>query len=116
MKWLLEGGALAAPESCEGKTVALILLNLDLSDYAQRQLFNNRFPDTFQQHEVDGVILFFLLGTRVGRSILLALILSSLLGGGRRGGGGFGGGIGGGGFGGGFGGGGSGGGGSSRGF
>lgn len=57
----------------------------------------------------------FLLGTRLGRTILVAMILSSGRGG-NHGGGGFGGGFGGGGFGGGFGGGRSGGGGASRGF
>ncbi len=57
----------------------------------------------------------FLLGTRAGRMILFAMILSGGRGG-YRGGGGFGGGFGGGGFGGGFGGGSSGGGGASRSF
>jgi uncharacterized protein len=61
-------------------------------------------------------VLIFLLATPFGRTILWAMLLSSLMGGGRRGGGGFGGGFGGGGFGGGFGGGSSGGGGASRGF
>ncbi|MFA6108475.1 MAG: TPM domain-containing protein [Candidatus Latescibacterota bacterium] len=68
-----------------------------------------------------GMILLLLLalalsGTRWGRALLWALLLSSLTGGRGRGSGGFGGGFGGGGFGGGFGGGGSGGGGASRGF
>lgn len=62
------------------------------------------------------LILGFLLGTRIGRSILFWMILSNMLGGGRggHGSGGFGGGFGGGGFGGGFGGGMSSGGGASR--
>lgn len=69
-----------------------------------------------------GMVLILLLvlalsGTRWGRALLWALLLSSLTGGrGRGGSGGFGGGFGGGGFGGGFGGGSSGGGGASRGF
>ncbi len=63
-----------------------------------------------------GLVLFLLLGTRFGRTLLVVFIASSFLGGGRGSGGGFGGGFGGGGFGGGFGGGMSGGGGLSRGF
>jgi uncharacterized protein len=61
------------------------------------------------------IVAMFLLGTRPGRMILFAMILSGGRGG-YRGGGGFGGGFGGGGFGGGFGGGRSGGGGASRSF
>jgi uncharacterized protein len=62
--------------------------------------------------------LAFLLGTKIGRTILWTLVITSFFSGGRGGssGGGFGGGFGGGGFGGGFGGGSSGGGGASRGF
>ncbi len=76
---------------------------------------------SWQQLILIAIVLSLLLGTRFGRTLLFAFVLSSLLGGGRGrgggfGGGGFGGGFGGGGFGGGFGGGMSGGGGASRGF
>ena len=72
---------------------------------------------SWQQLVLIAILLSLLFGTRFGRTLFFAFLLSSFLGGGRGlRGGGFGGGFGGGGFGGGFGGGMSGGGGASRGF
>jgi uncharacterized protein len=88
--------------------------NTDLStDESQTEKSTIRIPSIFKM--IIGILaVLFLLGTPMGRMILVAMILSG--GRGRYNNGGFGGGFGGGGFGGGFGGGGSGGGGASRNF